>query len=271
MNSLSVSDIPVASPVETVTVSARLLHKQRGVLYLLLGFVVSGLLLVGIIWLAGSSQGVLLLAVMQFFLLPFAAVSIWKSLYVEPVLLSFTSQGLSLKASDQHYQEAWANLAGYKVEMTLDQLVGAGYRLTLQDIQGHSEVFNILEQALVDSDGEFRADSALSHLCRYIGWYNKSMAGKAEQIVLLPTIFDRKIGKWLLGIIGVLFLFDIGIRGLHFPKASETLGTLAAVFVLCLHTWGQKRNNDRYTSYIHRLEGNDLGSCSIVNQNGKQR
>ena len=155
---------------------------------------------------------------MQFFLLPFAAVTIWKSLFVKPALLSFITQGLSLEASDQLYQVAWANLAGYKVEMTLDQLVGAGYRLTLQDTRGHSEVFNILEQELVDSEGGFRADSALSNLCRSIGWYNKSVAGNADQIVLLPTIFDRKIGKWLLGAIGILFLVDLGYGGCTLPK-----------------------------------------------------
>jgi hypothetical protein len=121
-----------------------------------------------------------------------------------------------------------------------------------------------LEQELVDSDGGFRADSALSHLCRTIGWYNKSVAGNAEQIVLLPTIFDRKIGKWLLGVIGVLFLVDLGIRGLHFPKASETLGILAAVFVLLLHSWGQKKNNDRYVNYIHRLEEEGVGSYGVT-------
>ena len=261
MNDLSA---PVITPAPSATtVTARLFHRQRALFCMLIGFAISSLLLVVIVWLAGLSQFVLLLAAMQFFLLPFAVLFSWKSYVIKTVLLSFTTQGLSLEASDQQYQIAWENLAGYKVEFNLDQLIGAGYRLTLRDTQGHSTVFNLLEQQLVDSAGGFRGDSALSHMCRYIGWYNKKAEGSMGQVVLLPTIFDRKIGTLLLGAIGILLLVDLGMRALHPARTVETLGTLAMALMLGLHAWGQKRNNDRYINYLHKLEAEGSDSYAV--------
>lgn len=249
--------VPASSPASmarTVTVPTRLFHKQRGLLYLLLGFVLSSLLFIVIVWLAGKMPSMVWLGALQFFLLPLTAFFVWKNLFVEPASLSFTTQGLSLEASDEHYQIAWANLATYKVEFSLDKLIGAGYRLTLRDVQGHSTVFNLLERQLLDSAGGFRADSALAYLCRYIGWHNTNAESNANQIEVLPTLFDRKVGVLLLAGLAVLTLVDVGLRVLHPVKAGGTAGTLIIALVLGLQLLGQKRSSERYKSYLLKLQ-----------------
>ena len=126
MSNLLIPVITPDYPAKAVTVPVQLFHKQRGLLYFLSGLVISSLLLVVLVWLAGTVKFVVFLGAIQFFLLPIAALFIFKGYFVKPALLSFTIQGFTLEASDQQDQVAWTNLAAYKVEFSMSNLLGEG-------------------------------------------------------------------------------------------------------------------------------------------------
>ena len=138
----------------------------------------------------------------------------------------------------------------------------SGYRLKIKTAQGQTVVLNLLEQHLINPNGGFRADSALAYLCRYIGWYNKRAQGNTEKIVPLPTIFDRKVGVLLMGVLGILLLVDFGLRVLHPFKSGETMGLLIISLVMAAQLLGQKKNNDRYKHFLQNLQ--DEGSSMKV-------
>ena len=232
--------------------AARLFHKQRAVCYLLASFIGSSLLSLSLPWVAGPTKYVLLLAVLLFFLLPFAVVFLCRNAYIKSAEVSFTSHGLCVEATDEHYQVAWADLVAYRVQFVLGKLVGDGYRLTLREAQGHSVVLNLLEHQLVTSTDGVRADSALAYLCRYIGWHNQQ--AEEERIVLQPGLLARKAGVVLLAGLGVLVLVDIGIQVLRPASKGTSLGVLAGAVALGLQVLGQKKINDRYSHYLQDFQ-----------------
>lgn len=245
-------------PAKTVIVAARLFYRQRAIGYLLASLLGSSLLSLGIIWVVGPTDWALLLAALLFFFLPFTLVYVWKASYIKPALLSFTPEGLYLEASNEHHQVAWADIVACQIQFMLGKLIGDGYRLKLQYTSGQYIVFNFLENQLVDPTKGLRRDSALASLCQYIGWHNRQVGGKANQIVLWPGLLARKTGVALLAGLGALAVAGVGFRLLYPAARGETVGLLVGAVALALQVLGQKKNDDRYGRYLQTLQEQGL-------------
>jgi hypothetical protein len=255
-----------AASADTVTVSVRLLHRQRVLCYFLASVTVISVLVFGSARYLGANNLprnrssvdhiVVLLAVL-FWLVPIATMYLSRHAYIKPAQFSFTAQGTWLEASDKQYQVAWADLAAYQVEFSLNAVVGSGYRLKLWDTQGQSVAFNVLERELIDSTPGIRPDAGLAYLCRHIGKYNRQ--AQQEQIVLRPPLLARKTGVVLVVVIGILALVDVVLWVQNLATGKVHLTVLAAMIVLVLQVLGQKQQNDRYTRYLQTLqeEGHD--------------
>jgi multisubunit Na+/H+ antiporter MnhG subunit len=253
----------LASAAKTVTVSVRLFQRQRALVYLLLGFVLSALVLVALMWLAGPAQGVLVLAALQFFVLPFA-VSFWgRAAYIKPAQCSFTAQGVCLQASDWQYQVAWQDVATYQVEFSLDKLIGAGYRLKLREVQGRTVQINLLESELLLPDSGLRPDSALAYLSRYIGWHNRAAAaaGQGDPIVYRLSLLSRRTGTVLFSVLGVLLLADLWLRWQHPTTKGAHVSVLFGALATGMQVLGQRQQEERYARYVLALQAPDRSAA----------
>jgi hypothetical protein len=266
LNHLPSPIIALASPVKTVTVAVRLFQRQRALCYLLLGFILSSLVLVLLVWLAGTAQCVFWLAAMQFFLLPLVFNFWCRKAYIKPAQLSFTAQGVCLAASDTQVQVAWVDLATYQVEFSLNKLVGAGYRLKLREVQGHAVTVNLLENNLLLPESGLRPDSALAYLSRYIGWHNRQVAagGEAPAIVYRPGLLCRKTGTVLFTILGILLLVDLLLRWQHPTAKGTSVGVLGGALTMGLQALGQKKQGDRYAHYLRELEATGISTAEVA-------
>jgi hypothetical protein len=252
-----------ASAAQTVSVSVRLFQRQRALVYLLLGFGLSTVVLVALVWLAGPAQGVLVLAALQFFVLPFA-VSFWgRAAYIKPAHCSFTAQGVCLQANEWQYQVAWQHVATYQVEFSLGKLIGAGYRLKVREVQGRTVRINLLESELLLPDSGLRPDSALAYLSRYIGWHNRAAAaaGQGEPIVYRPSLLSRQPGTVLLSVLGVLLLVDLWLRWQHPTTKGAHVSVLFGALATGMQVVGQRQQEERYARYVLALQAPDSSAA----------
>jgi hypothetical protein len=239
-----------ATLADTVTVSVRLLHRQRMLCYFLASFTVMGVIVFGTAKYLGTTapplhrnsvDHIAVLLTVLFWLVPIVTMYLSRHAYVKPAQFSFTAQEAWLEASDKQYHVVWADLAAYQVEFSLATLVGSGYRLKLWDTQGQSVAFNVLEREIIDSTPGIRPDAGLAYLCRYIGKYNRQ--AQQEQIVLRPPLLARKTGVVLVVVIGILALVDVVLWVQNLATGKVHLKVLAGMIVLVLHTLQEEGHN----------------------------
>lgn len=197
-----------------ITMPVKRLYNQRGIAFCLSLYIFSAGVALLLPKLLGTGQGVLITSALLFFIVPIAGSLYFKEVFIRPVQLTISDEGLLLREGKKSAAVQWKDIAGFKVKFITGKLIGQGFTLDLLQQNARRKKFAFMEPQRV-TNGHLQPGALLFAICRSIQQHNRCATCQQERIVLLPSLFSSATIKIFAGIALVVVLADITMRLVH--------------------------------------------------------